>query len=318
MIRPKALKKGDKICLIGTCSPPIRERIEPAVNWFKSLGLNVVLGKSVYENHGYLCGEDNARAEELNEMFYDKEIKGIFIIRGGYGSARILDKIDFNNIRKNPKIFSGYSDVTALHIAINQKCSMVTFHTPMACTEFYRNIDDYTKESFIDNVFNSSSHRKIVNPEEAGKFESLVRGKASGRIVGGNLSVITSLMGTPYEIDTKNKILFLEDIDEPPYKIDRMLMQLKMGNKFKDAAGIILGSWKGCESKDLSKSFTLREVFEEIIVPEKKPAIMNISCGHCIPTMSIPLGDRFAINTEDLEITHLDKKAERNFKISRI
>ena len=304
MIRPEPLKKGDKIGLIGTCSPPIKERIKLAVNWIESLGIHVDIGKSVYEKHGYLCGEDKVRADDLNNMFSDKDIKAIFVVRGGYGCSRILDLVDYDNIKKNPKIFAGYSDVTALHIAINQKCQMTTFHTPMVCTEFYKNVDEYTLKSFKKCIFSKSNTEKIYNPEEYGEFMSLVKGKAYGELVGGNLSVVASLMGTPYEINTKGKILFLEDIDEAPYKIDRMLMQLKLGNKFKDANGIILGAWKGCESRDLSKSLELKDVFNEIIVPEKKPTIMNVCCGHVLPTMSIPLGGEFYLNSNKLEIIH--------------
>lgn len=305
MIRPKPLKKGDKIGIIGTCSPPVKERIEPALNWIESIGLEAVIGKSVFMNHGYLCGDDKTRADDLNKMFADKDIKGIFIIRGGYGAARILNMIDYDKIKENPKILAGYSDVTALHIAINQKCNMTTFHTPMICTEFYKEVDDYTLESFNDNVFKHSCAYKLINPESGGDFVPLVKGNAVGEITGGNLSIVASLMGTPYEIDTKDKILFLEDIDEAPYKIDRMLMQLKLGNKFKDAAGIILGSWTGCESRDEKKSLSLKEIFDEIIVPENKPAIMNVACGHCLPTMSIPMGDTFYMNCDTLDIIHL-------------
>lgn len=305
MRRPEPLKKGDKVGLVGTCSPPVKERIEPALKWFESLGLDVQIGKSVYESHGYLCGNDNIRADDLNSMFADKDIKGIFIIRGGYGCSRILDLIDYDNIKKNPKILAGYSDVTALHIAINQKCGMTTFHTPMACTEFYKGVDDYTSESFKKYIFKPACTEKIENPEGYGDFRSLVDGKAYGEIIGGNLSIVASLMGTPYEIDTKGKILFLEDIDEAPYKIDRMLMQLKLGNKFKDACGVILGSWRGCECSNSNRSLTLEEVFEEIIVPENRPTIINAACGHTLPTMSIPMGDRFCINTDNCQIVHL-------------
>ena len=305
MIRPDPLKKGDKIGIIGTCSPPVIERIEPALKWVESIGLEPVLGNSVYKKHGYLCGDDKIRADDLNNMFCDKDIKGIFIIRGGYGAGRILNMIDYNVIKRNPKILAGYSDVTALHIAINQKCRMTTFHTPMVCTEFYKEVDDYTLQSFNDMIFKQSFNYKVKNPQESGSFISLVEGRASGEMTGGNLSIVASLMGTPYEIDTKDKILFLEDIDEAPYKIDRMLMQLKLGNKFKDAAGIVLGSWNGCESRDQKKRLTLIEIFKEIIVPENKPTIMNVACGHCMPTMSIPMGDRFYLDAEDVKIVHL-------------
>ena len=306
MIRPKPLKKGDTIGIIGTCSPPKKERIDPAIKWIKSLGLEVVIGRSVNENHGYLCGEDKVRADDLNYMFHNKDIKGIFIVRGGYGAARILNMIDYDNIKKNPKILAGYSDVTALHIAINQKCKMITFHTPMPCTEFYTDIDDYTVESFKDSIFKINYTKKVVNPDKCKGFEGLVKGKACGRITGGNLSIIASLMGTPYEINTKNKILFLEDIDEAPYKIDRMLTQLRLANKFKDAAGIILGSWAGCDSKDTSRSLSLNEVFNEIIIPENRPTIMNVACGHTLPTMSIAIGSNISINADSLEILNID------------
>lgn len=305
MIRPEPLKKGDKIGIIGTCSPPVTERIEPALKWVESIGLEPIIGNSVYKKRGYLCGDDNIRADDLNNMFRDKDIKGIFIIRGGYGAGRILNMIDYDVIKRNPKILAGYSDVTALHIAINQKCRMTTFHTPMICTEFYRDVDDYTLQSFNDMIFKKSFNYNVKNPQETESFISLVSGSASGEITGGNLSIVASLMGTPYEIDTKNKILFLEDIDEAPYKIDRMLMQLKLGNKFKDASGIVLGSWNGCESRDSQNSLTLIEIFKEIIVPENRPAIMNVTCGHCMPTMSIPMGDTFYMNSERLKLIHL-------------
>ena len=306
MIRPKPLKKGDKIGLVGTCSPPLRERIEPAVNWIRSLGLEPVIGNSVLKSHGYLCGSDTVRADDLNNMFENSDIKGIFVIRGGYGSIRILDMINYDAIIENPKIFAGYSDVTAIHIAINQKCQMTTFHTPMPCTEFYKGVDDYTFKSFERSIFKDNHIYNIYNPDNCERFTSLVKGHACGEITGGNLSIVASSMGTPYEIDTKDKILFLEEIDEAPYKIDRMLMQLKKGNKFKDASGIILGSWTGCESIDLQRSLSLKEIFDEIIVPENKPTIMNISCGHCLPTMSIPMGDTFYMNSDTLEIIHLE------------
>ena len=304
MIRPKPLKKDDVIGIIGTSGPPEKERIEPAVRWIQSLGLKVKFGKSVYKTYGYLCGDDSIRAYDVNSMFKDKEIRGIFVLRGGYGCSRILNMIDFENIKKNPKIFTGYSDVTALHISINQRCNMTTFHTPMVCTEFYKKSDDYTLKSFKNNIFQRNISYNILNTTNI-KMECLVGGKAYGKITGGNLSVITSLMGTPYEIDTKGKILFLEDVDEPPYKIDRMLMQLKMGNKFKDACGIVLGMWKGCSASDIRRSLTLKEVFEDIIVPENRPTIMNLACGHYLPSLSIPMGDRFYIDADNLEIKHL-------------
>lgn len=304
MIRPRPLKKGDKIGLIGASSPAKKERIEYSIKAMEDLGLKVVLGDSCRAYHGFLSGSDELRANDINKMFRDKSIKGIFAIRGGYGASRILDMLDYEMIHRNPKIFAGYSDVTALHNVFNEKCKLITFHTPMASTEFYKGVDDYTMNYFKKNIFSDKPLGILKNPEGQ-EIKTLVRGRAVGKLVGGNLSLVASSMGTPYELDTKGKILFLEDIDEVPYKIDRMLLQLKQCGKFRDAAGIILGAWTGCEAKEGDNSLSLMEVFEELIEPENKPTIYNVACGHCLPTLSLPLGARVKINGEKSKITVL-------------
>jgi len=304
MIRPKPLKRGDKIGLIGASSPTKQDRIEPSIKAMENLGFEVILGESCRGYHGFLSGSDELRAKDINKMFEDKSIKGIFAIRGGYGAARLLDMLDYNMIKKNPKVFAGYSDVTALHNVLNEKCKLITFHTPMASTEFYKGVDDYTMDYFRKNIFSNEPLGIIENPEEQ-EIKSLVSGKAKGKLVGGNLSLVVSSMGTPYELDTKGKILFLEDVDEYPYRIDRMLLQLKQCGKFKDAAGIILGAWTDCKANEGDNSLTLMEVFEELIKTENKPTIYNLACGHCMPTMSLPLGAMVKINGDKSEIVVL-------------
>lgn len=305
MIRPKPLKKGDKIALIGTSSPAADERIKPAIKAMEDLGLEVILCESATSKHGYLSGKDEIRAKDINDMFKDDSINGIFVIRGGYGSARLLDMLDYKMIKKNPKVFVGYSDVTALHNALNNKCNLITFHGPMPSTEFYKGVDSYTMNCFKENIFEGNSSKLLVNPS-CQEMKTLIEGKAEGRLVGGNLTLVCSSMGTPYEIDTRGKILFLEDIDEYPFRIDRMLVQLKQCGKFKDANGIILGSWTDCIAPNPEKSLSLLEIFEELIVPENKPTIYNIACGHCLPTMTLPLGAKIKMNTNDNEIKILD------------
>ena len=226
MIRPKPLKKGDKIGLIGTSSPVMQDRIEASIKAMEDLGLEVVLGESCRGCHGFLSGRDDLRANDINKMFEDKSIKGIFVIRGGYGASRLLDMLDYHMIKKNPKIFAGYSDVTALHNVFNEKCKLITFHTPMASTEFYKGVDDYTMNYFKKNIFRDKPLGILKNPEGQ-EIKTLVSGKAKGKLVGGNLSLIASSMGTPYELDTKGKILFLEEVEESPYRIDRMLLTIK-------------------------------------------------------------------------------------------
>jgi len=301
MIRPKPLKKGDKIGLIGASSPTKQDRIEPSIKAMEDLGFEVVLGESCRGYHGFLSGSDELRAKDINKMFEDKSIKGIFAIRGGYGASRLLDMLDYNMIKKNPKVFAGYSDVTALHNVFNEKCKLITFHTPMASTELYKGVDDYTMDYFKKNIFSNAPLGILKNPEGQ-EIKTLVSGKAKGKLVGGNLSLVVSSMGTPYELDTKGKILFLEDVDEYPYRIDRMLLQLKQCGKFKDAAGIILGAWTNCKANEGDNSLSLMEVFEELIKTEKKPTIYNLACGHCMPTISIPLGSEVKINGDKSEI----------------
>lgn len=301
MIRPKPLKKGDKIALIGASSPTPQDRIEPSIKAMEELGFEVVLGESARGYHGFLSGSDELRANDINTMFEDKSIKGIFAIRGGYGAARLLDMLDYDMIKKNPKVFAGYSDVTALHNVFNERCKLITFHTPMASTEFYKGVDEYTMNYFKKNIFSDEPLGIVKNPVDQ-EIKTLVSGKAKGKLAGGNLSLIASMMGTPYELDTKGKILFLEDVDESPYRIDRMLLQLKQCGKFKDAEGIILGAWTNCEPKEDENSLSLMEIFEELIIPENKPTIYNLACGHCMPTMSIPMGAKIKINTENNEI----------------
>lgn len=304
MIRPKPLKKGDKIGLIGPSSPTPKDRIAPSIKIMKELGFEVVLGESCTGCHGFLSGTDEMRANDINKMFEDKSIKGIFAIRGGYGSARLLDMLDYEIIKKNPKVFAGYSDVTTLHNAFNKKCKLITFHTPMPSTELYKGVDCYTMNYFKKNIFSDEPLGVLKNPDGE-EFKTLVAGKAKGGLVGGNLSLVVSSVGTPYEINTKGKILFLEDVDEVPYKIDRMLLQLKQCGKFKDAAGIILGSYANCEAKEGDNSLSLVEVFEELIKPECKPTIYNVACGHTMPTMSLPLGAKAMIDGDKGEITIL-------------
>ena len=304
MIRPKPLKKGDKIALIGASSPIAQDRIEPSIKAMEELGFEVVLGESVRGYHGFLSGSDELRAKDINNMFEDKTIRGIFAIRGGYGAARLLNMLDYDLIMKNPKIFAGYSDVTILHNVFNERCKLITFHTPMASTEFYKGVDDYTMNYFKKNIFSDEPLGILENPIGQ-EIKTLVSGKAKGKIVGGNLSLIASSMGTPYELDTKGKILFLEDVDEHPYKIDRMLLQLKQCGKFKDAEGIILGAWTNCEPRKDENSLSLMEIFEELIIPENTPTIYNLACGHCLPTISIPLGGEVKIDTKNNKIFFL-------------
>ncbi len=305
MRRPKPLKKGDKIALVGLSSPTTEERLDLSVKVMRELGFEVIVCDSCKAHYGYLSGNDDMRADDLNRMFFDKSVSGIFAIRGGYGSTRILDKLDYNMIKNNPKVFSGYSDVTAIHNVINKRCDFITFHAPMPATELYKGMDKYTEYYFDNNIFTSKPLGKLKNIDGV-EIKTLLEGKAEGRLVGGNLSVICSTLGTDYEIDTKGKILFLEEIDEYPYKIDRMIMQLKQCNKFSEANGIILGQWTDCLPPKGKESLSLMQIFEELIVSEGKPTLYDVCCGHCLPTLTLPLGAKVKIDANNQEINILE------------
>lgn len=298
MIKPNALKFGDLIGVVAPSSPTTEEKVKLAKEQLEGHDFKVKLGNSCFEKHGYLSGKDEIRAQDLNRMFEDQEVQGIICLRGGYGASKILRKIDLELIRRKPKVFVGYSDITALHLAMNQISHLVTFHGPMGSSDFAGGLDDFTKESFLKAVMAPSPMGEIQNPK--GKnIRSLVGGKAKGILVGGNLSLIAATMGTPYEIDTKGKILFLEEIGEEPYRVDRMLTQLLLSGKLDDAEGIILGDWMDCEPEDPEKSLSLMEVFEEIIGPLGKPTIFDLEAGHCRPMVTLPFGVKAFVDADE-------------------
>ncbi len=305
MLRPKPLKKGDTIGLVGTSSPTPPERIKPAIEALERLGLKVIVGESCYASHGYLSGGDELRARDINSMFSNPSVKGVFSIRGGYGSARLLELLDYEMIKSNPKLFIGYSDVTALHIAFNQICNLVTFHGPMPSTELYKEVDDYTMDYYLENIFSDKPLGLIKNSESI-EMKTLVGGNCEGILTGGNLSLIAASIGTKYEIDTKGKILFIEEVDEEPYRIDRMLLQLKQSGKLESASGIILGSWTNCKAEEPEKSLSLMEIFNELIVPLNKPTIYDFPCGHSLPTVTLPLGARVRIDGVSSSVCVID------------
>lgn len=301
MIRPKPLQKGDKVAIIAPASPSDKNLIDKCIASLNELGLKVVIGESCLSEHGFLSGTDDIRANDINCMFADKNIKGIFALRGGYGCARLLDLIDFKLIKKNPKIFIGYSDITALHIAINQKSKLITYHGPMISTELIKGLDEYSAEYYKKFIFEHEKIEDLLNPE-GNSLEIINNGIASGELIGGNLSLICSSLGTKYEINTKNKILFLEEVDEVPYKVDRMLTHLKQSGKLKEANGIILGAFTNCIAPNNKKSLSLQEVFNDIILPLKKPTISNLACGHCLPTLTLPLGEKVLLDANNKKI----------------
>lgn len=301
---PKPLKKGDTIGLIAPAGPLRNIKIEEIKYEFNKLGYNVKIGRSCYLSYkGFLSGKDEERALDLERMFLDKDVDAIICIRGGYGCARILDLIDFTIIRDHPKIFVGFSDVTALHIAINQLCDLSTYHGIMAAS--IKEWDDFTYSSLIK-ALNFEEELIIENPRNESLI-SLYGGCCEGVITGGNLSIIVSSLGTKYEIDTKNKILFIEEIGEYTYKLDKMLNHLQMAGKFNDCSGIIFGEFTNCK-KAFKNDEEILNILQEIVIKNKKPTIYNLKSGHCIPMVTIPLNMNCCLDCNKNEIKIIKNK----------
>lgn len=305
MIYPRKLNKGDTIGIIAPSSPyrPLcKESLNYELNNIKKtiegFGYKVKMGKTCYLSYkGYLAGADEDRAKDIEIMFLDKNIDAILCLRGGYGTPRILDKINYDIIKSNPKIFIGYSDITALHIAFNQYCNLVTFHGIMAST--VPNWEEFTYNSFM-NMLDMKTHLVLKNPINE-ELYTLVEGSASGIIIGGNLSLIVSTIGTNYEINTKDKILFIEEVGETIYKIDRMLTQLELSGKFNDCRGIIFGDFEDC-NKEREEDYDLYDLLLDKVKKYNKPCVYNLQSGHCTPMISIPLGVKCKLDATNKQI----------------
>lgn len=296
-IKPRVLKAGDTIALVapGTAvSDP--DDIQAAVEACEYFGLKPLLGKNVASGSGYKTRTREERLEDLHDAFRNEEVNGIICVRGGYGSGDLLDKVDYDLIKRNPKVFVGYSDITALHLGISHYADLVTFHGPVALSSF----SDFTVEYFKKALFLTEPIGVVKNPDTlsgirpAYPTRTIVPGIAEGDLVGGNLSLISALNGTPYEIDTKNKILFIEDVGEEPYRIDRMLTQLRLAGKFDEAAGIVFGKCAGCDSSGPYPSsawdYSLGEVADEILGRLEIPVFYGLLFGHTSLQATLPLG----------------------------
>ena len=279
---------GARVALVCPSSAVPEERLDAALAAVRELGLEPVAYPSCYyvNRHGYFAADDAQRAKDIQEAFADPSIQGVICIRGGYGAHRLMDLLDLREIARHPKLFCGYSDVTALHIALNQRCRMVTYHTPMPSTEWYKGLDEFTMTYLRRALFGALTG---AMPMGAG-VETIQSGTTRGVLCGGNLSLVCDSLGTPWEIDTRGKILFLEDVGEKTYRIDGMLTQLRNAGKFSDCAGILLGYWTDCEPEYPEKTLLIPEIVGEVVVPSGKPILAGLAGGHSLPTMSLPLG----------------------------
>lgn len=309
--KPPRLKKGDTIGIAAPASPPASlHSLTKGIRSLEQLGYHIVLGKHLYEKHGYLAGTDADRASDINELFLDPKVNAILTVRGGYGSHRLLPLLDYKAMRRNPKVFVGYSDITALQLAIFAKTGLVTFSGPMVATEFGGGFGGNAEEEFW-RCLSSAKPLGIVQNPNGKPLKSLSRGVATGRLLAGNLSIVTAMLGTPYFSNPKGNILVLEEVEEPLYKIDRMFHHLKLARVFDQLRGVVLGEFSDCKPGRTEKSsLMLPQILREVFESYENPVLTGLRYGHVKGSLTLPIGIRARMNASKGLLDFLESAVE--------
>lgn len=311
IIKPPRLKAGDTIGLVAPGSFINEDELKESKDNLEALGFKVVHTDNILAKDGYLAGTDKQRADDLNGMFARKDVNGIVAARGGYGCTRILPMLDYATIKNNPKIIVGYSDITALLFGIFKETGLVCFHGPVGISTFNK----FSVDNFTDVLINPKDRLTLYDATETGKDEAykpvtIRTGKARGKLVGGNLSLVVSVIGTPYDVDTENKIIFLEEVGEEPYRVDRMLTQMLEAGKFNKAAGVMLGVFSGCRPKPnesgIISSFSVEEVLFDRLFNLNIPVVYGMSFGHITNKFTLPFGIEAELDSLEQKITLLE------------
>ena len=321
-IIPRRLQPGDTIGLVTPATFLTEEQLRNAVQSLEKLGFKVRYSPNMLVRKGFLAGTDEQRAEDINQMFADKEIDGIMCGRGGYGSGRILPLLDYDLIRNNPKVFIGFSDITAMLYGIYGQSGLICFHGPVGTSDYTEITTEYFQKLLMDPpaqvVYDNQGVKPdidVVVNEEGVEVEveslpqliTLSPGVAEGELIGGNLSLISMLSGTDYDLDMRDKIVFIEDVGEAPYRIDRMLTQLLLAeDKLPAAAGVLLGVFSGCEADDLERSLSLAQVLQDRLAGLGIPVLYGLSFGHISQNMTLPFGVRARLDADDKKLTLLE------------
>ena len=309
--KPERLNVGDTIGLVAPASaPPDSQAIDRAVNALESYGFKVKLAKNVRARLGFIAGTDRARAEDLMAMFTDKKVKAIHCLRGGYGVTRLLGRLDFSVIARNPKIFSGYSDITALHLAIQKFSKFISFHAPMVNGALAApDVPEFTKKSFFRTVMEAKPPGSLRDGCPENKIEILRRGTAVGELIGGNLSLLCASLGTSFAPSLKGKIIFFEEVSELPFRLDRMLTQLLNAGILQQVAGVAVGVNVGCTDPIAKADGEYRQssadVMKERLSSLRVPIVTGLPFGHVDLNATIPCGARVLLdgNKGDLIVT---------------
>ncbi|MDI9495363.1 MAG: LD-carboxypeptidase [Bacillota bacterium] len=299
--RPPILRAGDTVGIVTLGSPPDAGTIDVGIQTLESMGFNVLVGEHAYSNAGIVAASAMERASDLMNMFENPEVRAIIPTRGGTGVADIIPYLDYDVIRSNPKIITGYSDITILLNVLYQFADLITFHS-LLLLNFRPSTPAYNFNQFFTATSTITAPRPLENPPGM-PLISRIQGNVTGTIVGGNLASFVDTLGTPFEVDTKDRILFIEETHEAASRVYRMIAHLIHAGKFRDCAGIIMGECAGCYA---NYGKTYEDIINEVIVPLGKPLMTNLASGHGVYKMAIPIGAVTNLNTYDNTLTVLE------------
>jgi muramoyltetrapeptide carboxypeptidase len=313
-IKPKRLASGDTVSLVAPANATFNTvDLEIARESLSALGFKVRVSEHLLARHGYLAGEDKARADDINKAFADKSVAAVHAIRGGWGSARLLPYLDYDTIRRNPKVMIGYSDITALHLAIHAKTGLVTFHGPIGLgrwdpysIDYYKRVLFNAEQVTYSNKQGIAAERNSLTQVEF-RTRTITPGTARGKLLGGNLTVLTAILGSPYVPDFDDAILFCEDVGEELYRVDRMITQLKLAGVLGKIKGFVFGTCSECGPGNGNYgALTLEEIFNDHIKPLGVPAWQGAMIGHAQPQWTLPEGAQVEIDAAAATMTLLE------------
>lgn len=303
-IKPPRLRPGDTVAIISPAGATYRqEELDIVIDAVRGLGLIPKVAAHTLERYGYLAGHDRQRAADINTMFADSNVAALLPIRGDWGSARVLPYLDYGLIRRNPKVLIGFSDISALLLGITAQTGLVTFHGPHGLTSWRSDQVVPLRQVLFDGAALTYRNPPLAEDSDRlmtvrGRIHTITPGQATARLIGGNLSVISGIVGSPYLPDLQGSILFLEDIGEAPYRIDRMLTQLKLAGLLEQLAGFVFGQCTACGPGETYGSLTLEAILEDHIAPLGVPAWSGAWIGHVEPIWTLPIGMPVTINAE--------------------
>jgi len=303
-IRPGRLRPGDTIGIVAPASAPVDPKaIDRSMAALENLGFKPQLAPHARRRWGFLAGDDRDRADDLMRLFADAKVNAILCVRGGYGTSRLLPRLDYEIVRRNPKILVGHSDITSLHCAILRKSNLVCFHGPMLVSNFtLEKPPNFTLESFLRTVTQAAPAGSVCQGYSRKTVRVLREGRVSGLLVGGNLTLLCATLGTPYQPSFRDKILFFEDVGEAPYRFDRMLTQLLNAGVLQRVKGIAIGVCKSCHDPKArqAKEYrqTLEDVFAERLLPLDIPVVLGLPFGHLPHNATLPVGAQVTLDAE--------------------